>query len=200
MQGSMNEQSHGAPRAERGRWLRELPPTITWAITRTGKTGLVGIALIAAAVIFMLSTYEPMRSDVASLRDDLASSKLALAKKSAPGKAVESADTRNILETLPDRNEVPKLLGVLIKQAEAAGLAIDSAKYDVSTQRSGGVTRYNVTFPVSGPYPAVRTFIDAVLKAIPNAAITELSVERKTIADGAVDANVRLSLYTRSAR
>jgi hypothetical protein len=36
-----------------------------------------------------------------------------------------------------------------------------------------------------------------VLKNVPSASLSELAIERKSIADGVVEANIRLTLYTR---
>ena len=90
-------------------------------------------------------------------------------------------------------------MGVLLAQADNAKLALDTGKYDMALSKAGDITRYNVTFPVIGPYPQVRQFIDAVLVALPAVSITELNIERKTIVDGQVEARLRLTFYTRSA-
>jgi hypothetical protein len=94
---------------------------------------------------------------------------------------------------------MPSLLGVLLKQADAAHLSIDTGKYESSALKSGGVTSYQVSFPVSGPYPQVRQFIDATLTALPTVALSELSLTRKTIGDGSVEAQIRMTLFTRES-
>ena len=76
---------------------------------------------------------------------------------------------------------------------------MDTGKYEMSTSKSGDIVRYKVSFPVIGPYPQVRHFIDATLAALPAAAISELSIERKAIGDSAVEAQIRLTVFTRSA-
>ncbi len=183
----------------RQRPARQWLPTIAWAVRRTGRRGLIGIALVASGLVFALSTHLPLVNEVETLRGDLQASKAASARHAVQAAAATADDPRRLLDSLPIRTEVPRLLGVILAQADGAGLSLDSGKYDISSQHTGGVTRYNVSFPVSGPYPAVRSFIDEVLKAVPTAAISELSIERKSIADGIVEANVRLTLYTRGA-
>ncbi len=172
-------------------WL----PQIAWAVSRTGRTGLIGLALLVASGLFFVSTHLRMIDEVATMRADLATaSNQAL---SAP-LAVRS-DPAAALRTLPTRTEMPALLAVLLQQADAARLSIDTGKYEANATKTGNVVRYNVSFPVTGPYPQVRQFIDATLKALPSAAISELSIERKLVGDGVVEANLRLTLFTRSA-
>ena len=81
-----------------------------------------------------------------------------------------------------------------------AQLTIDTAKYEIgATTKSGAVVRYNMAFPIAGPYPKVRQFIDATLKDIPALAIDSVSIARKTIGDDSVEAQVRMTIFARSA-
>ncbi len=104
-----------------------------------------------------------------------------------------------LLRTLPRRSQMPALLGVLVQQADAAHLSIDTGKYESTALKSGAVMTYQISFPVAGPYPQVRRFIDATLAALPAAAVTELSLTRKTIADDAVEAQIRLTVFTQDS-
>lgn len=190
---SMNE------RIRRGTTLawREGLPLLGWQIKRTGSRGLVGIGLLCAAAVFFTSTHWPLVTQVQSMRDELQTAMESAARHAAHAPVVASNDPRRLLESLPERSEVPKILGVLLVQADNAGLSIDTGKYAVVATHTRELTRYHVGFPVTGTYPAIRTFINQVLKEIPTASISELSIERKTIADGAVEANIRLTLFTR---
>ena len=181
------------------RMSREWIPAMAWQIRRTGQRGLIGLGLLATAAVFFASTHWPLVTQVQSMREDLQVAVTTAAKRSANATPAATNDPRRLLESLPSRSEVPKLLGVILTQADTAGLSIDTGKYDVAASHNGAVTRYHIGFPVTGPYPAVRSFIDEVLKEIPTASISELSIERKNIADGVVEANIRLTLFTRGA-
>jgi Tfp pilus assembly protein PilO len=181
------------------RMSREWIPAIGWQIRRTGQRGLIGIGLLATAAVFFVSTHWPLVGQVQSMREDLQTAVTTAAKRAAHVSTIATDDPRHLLESLPNRAEVPKILGVILTQADGAGLSIDTGKYDVAASRNGAVTRYHVGFPVTGPYPAVRSFIDQVLKEVPTASISELSIERKNVADGVVEANIRLTLFTRGA-
>ena len=176
----------------RNEWL----PFVFWALGRTGRTGLIGMALIAASGIFFLSTHSALVGEVNDLKDQLDAAR---ARPSTVAASRPSDEPARLVGELPTRVEVPALLGTLVAQAEQAHLSIDTGKYEVSTTKASGVTRYHVSFPVTGAYVQVRAFIDSVLTALPAAAISELSIERKQVGDGSVEAQLRLTLYTRGA-
>jgi hypothetical protein len=94
---------------------------------------------------------------------------------------------------------MPQVLGILLQQADAAQLSIDTAKYEISTSKSGALIRHRIAFPVEGSYPQVRQFIDATLRALPELAINDLSITRKAIGDPTVEAQIRMTIFTRSA-
>lgn len=171
-------------------WL----PQIAWAVGRTGRAGLAGIALLGASGMFYLFTHRPVMHEVAQLRSDLAEARARAAH--APSASGEPA---RAVRDLPARTEMPQVLGVLLEQADHAQLTIDTAKYEIGATKSGAVVRYNMAFPIAGPYPKVRQFIDATLKEIPALAIDSVSITRKTIGDETVEAQVRMTIFARSA-
>lgn len=167
-------------------------PRITWSVQRTGRTGLCGIALLLASLIFLVSTHLPLTREVESLR-----SQVTLTHAQAATAPVSVADSgAALLHRLPGRAQMPALLGVLLQQADNAHLSMDTGKYETTTLKSGGVVSYQISFPVSGPYPRVRQFIDSTLAALPAVAVTELSLTRKAIGDGTVEAQIRLTAFT----
>jgi len=102
------------------------------------------------------------------------------------------------MRPLPARTEMPAILRQLFDEATRAQLAVDTAKYEINTMTSSGVVRHQLAFPITGPYPQIRAFIDATLATMPAVALRELALERKSIADGNVEAQVRMTVYTRS--
>jgi hypothetical protein len=173
-----------------GVWI----PRVAWSLSRTGKSGLVGLALVGASAVFFLSTQLPITDEVSQLREDLASAKA----HASVAPRLGSMSGPQTLGTLPARGQMPQLLGILLQQAEAAQLSIETAKYETSSVKSGTLVRYRVAFPVEGSYPQVREFVDAVLKAMPALAIDQLSITRKAIGDATVEAQIRMTIFTRS--
>jgi hypothetical protein len=170
-------------------WL----PQLGWAVGRTGRAGLVGLALLAASALFVATTHVQVADQVRSLTADLAAAR---ARATAPQPVAAGPITA--LDGLPARAEMPAVLGTLLQQADTAHLTLDTGKYELSTAKSGRITRYKLSFPVTGPYPQVRQFIDATLAAMPAVAISDLSFERKTIGDPVVEAQIRMTVFVRS--
>jgi Tfp pilus assembly protein PilO len=178
------------------RWLVQASeqwlPRLAWSVQRTGRAGLSGVALLLASLVFLVSTHLPLAREVEQLR-----SQLQVARAQAVKTPVSASDSGTaLLRSLPGRAQMPALLGILLHQADTAHLTIDTGKYETTAMKSGGVMTYQISFPVTGPYPQVRQFIDATLAALPAVAVTELSLTRKTIGDGAVEAQIRLTAFT----
>ena len=172
-------------------WL----PRAGWTISRTGRPGLVGIGLLLTAALFLLSTHLEVAAEVEALRADLAAAQ-GQARTPAADKV---ADPASAIRALPARTDMPAILRQLFSKATQARLAVDTGKYEINMMRSSGVARYQFTFPVTGSYPQIRGFIDATLATMPAVALSDLVLDRKSIADGSVEAQIRMTVYTRSA-
>ncbi len=166
-----------------------------WTISRTGRSGLVGLALLAAAALFLLSTHLRVAADVKALRADVASAQRQARTAAAEevGDPVPAEDT-----VLPARSDMPAVLRQLFAKATDAKLAVDTAKYEIDATRGNGVVRYRIAFPITGPYPQIRAFLDATLATMPAVAIKDLALERKSIGDDNVEAQIRMTIYARS--
>ncbi len=53
-------------------------------------------------------------------------------------------------------------------------------------------------FPVKASYPDIRKFINQTLTAVPAAALAKLHVERKTVGDQIVSADIGFVVFVRS--
>jgi Tfp pilus assembly protein PilO len=171
-------------------WL----PQVAWIIGRTGRPGLVGIALLLAAAVFLFSTHREVAAEVEALRAELPTA----SGKVSPA-AADRIDAHPVVRALPARTEMPAILRKLFDHAVKARLAIDTGRYEIRETRRGGVVRTHVTFPVTGPYPKIRTFIDTTLATMPAVALGELALERRSIGDGVVEAQIGMIVYTAEA-
>jgi hypothetical protein len=170
-------------------------PRAAWTISRTGRSGLVGLGLLLAAALFLVSTHLKVAAEVEALRADLVSTQ----RQARTAVSDRVADPSAALLTLPARADLPEVLGQLFREATRARIAVDTAKYEIKAMKSSGLVRFQITFPVTGPYPQVRAFIDATLGTMPAVALSELALERKSIGDGNVEAQIRMTVYARSA-
>jgi hypothetical protein len=171
----------------RTEWL----PRAAWSISRTGRLGLAGIALLVASGLFLVSTHLEIAGEVESLRDNLATS-----RRARPGTAEKAPGPATARPALPARTEMPAILRQLFNRAAQAGLALDAGRYEVSAGGSGGIVRYQIALPVTGSYPKIRSFIDSALATIPAIALNELAFDRKSIGEAEVQAQIRMTVYT----
>ena len=172
-------------------WL----PRVAWSVHRTGRVGLLGIALLLASALFFFTTHLRVVGEVEAMRAELAAAegKLHTVAREPVGERAPTA------RALPARAELPAILRQLFNKATQAKLAVDTGKYEVKVSQGSSVVRYHVAFPVSGPYPQIRAFLDNTLLTMPAVALTELSLERKTIGDGEVEAQIEMTVYTAPA-
>jgi hypothetical protein len=161
-------------------WL----PRVAWTI---GRAGLAGLALLLGAAVFLISTWLPLAAEIEALRADIAA-------PAAPARAASASMAASSVFELPARTDAPALLRQLFAKASQARLAVETAKYEVNA--AGAIVRHQVVFPVSGPYAQIRSFVDATLAAMPAVALDELAIDRKSIVDGSVEAQIRMTLYT----
>ena len=183
-----------SPRPLLVRLSSEWLPRAAWTINRTGRPGLLGIALLFAAALFLFSTHRQIAGEVESLGADLAAAQAQVGAVQTDPVPAPAATLRK----LPARTEMPEILRQLFGKAAQAGLAVDTGKYEINTSGSGRVVRYQIAFPVTGPYPQIRTFIDTTLATMPAVSLSDLVIDRKSIAEGAVDAQLGMTIYTRS--
>ena len=96
---------------------------------------------------------------------------------------------------LPSRSDMPEVLRQLFDEARRARLSVDTARYEVSGAKSGGLVRYQIAFPIVGPYPQIRAFLDSTLASMPAVAVTDLLLERKSVSNAEVEAQVRMTAH-----
>jgi hypothetical protein len=161
---------------------------LSYALRRLGSATLAGIvALIAAAAVF-ISYNLPQGAAVAALQTQAAHAPATVATVTASGVTLAS---------LPPRSEAPDVVAKIYEEARAAGVELPRGQYEYVPPRDGVAARYRLTFPVHASYPQIRGFLDRTLIALPAVAVESLRIERKTVADGSVEAEVKFAAYVR---
>jgi hypothetical protein len=165
---------------------------VSYRLRRLGATTLVGIAAVVAAATVYLSNNLPQGAAVTALRVQLL--KLTPMGKGAPVGAPVGAT----LASLPARADAPEVVAKILEEAKAAGVELPRGQYEFVPPRDGVAARYRMTFPVHATYPQIREFIDRTLVALPAVAVEGLRIERKSVGEDAVDAELKLAAYVRS--
>lgn len=166
----------------------------------TGTIGLSGLGLMGLALVCVWTVVLPQRDGLASLREQLAATQ-AQASGSGPnattGPAQQSSD---FIKKLPSRSDLPAILGIVLQQAEASSLSLESGSYEWRASKGGGPGQYRIVLPVRGSYPAIRRFVEATLVAAPAVALESLHFARNDVAESAVDADISFVVFVRDSK
>jgi hypothetical protein len=168
-------------------------PHAQYQLTRLGALGMTGLAAMLAAVVIGLGALIPGQNAIRALDADIARAK----QHHPPSEATPEEGIGRLVAALPTRGQIPAVIGLVLQQAQQAGVPLDVGHYAFVPAKSGGVGRYELEFPVHASYPQVRDFINRTLTAIPAAGLDKLRIERKTVADQAVNADVRFVVFVR---
>ena len=170
----------------------QLGPQLQYQVTRLGPAGQVGLAGLVAALVFAASALLPARHAL-----DALSANIARAQHPSAAFTADQAAPR-LVESLPTRNQIPAMIGLIYGKAKEAGVTLDTGHYVYSPPKAGALARYDLDFPVKASYPDIRNFINHTLTAVPSAALAKLRVERKTVGDQVVNADIGFAVFVRS--
>jgi hypothetical protein len=162
-----------------------------YKLSRVGPAGMAGAAAMFIAGVLALAVLLPQHNALDSLQAQLLRAKASLANPGAPMSGAR------LVSSLPTREQIPRVLGQMLEQADQAGVALDQGHYTFLPARPGSLGRYTFEFPVKGAYPNVRDFIDRALIAVPAAGLTKLRIERKNVGDPQIAADIGFVVYVR---
>jgi hypothetical protein len=186
--------SRTALQARAEQMLVRAVPQVKYQLMRVGPAGLTGIGVLLAAAVAAIVLLLPAHQSVLALRDELTKAGHAM-----PSTVKPEQSPQQFAATLPTREQIPALLGVVLAQATDAGIVLEQGRYTFSPATSNRLARYTFEFPVKADYGNIRSFINKSLAAIPALGLDKLHVERKTVGDTAVSADVGFVIYLRGA-
>lgn len=166
------------------RWLAWL----AWFIERAGWPGLLGILLLAAAAYTQARLLPQLAAETEQLRDEAA--RLA-ARRTEPVKREEPG----LAARLSGAGHTPEAVARLFAAAAHAGLQLDQGEYRLQTDPAAGLTRYQITLPVEGSWPALREFLGQALNGDPALALEGITLNRPRVEERELQGVLRLTLY-----
>jgi hypothetical protein len=170
----------------------QLVPQLQYQITRLGIAGQAGLAAFAAAAALAITALLPAQHALQSLH-----TQIARVQHPDATAGLEEAVPR-LVSSLPTRAQIPAVIGQIYAQAQAAGVSIDKGRYTYVPAKAGAIGRYEVEFPVAAAYPAIRTFINGTLTAVPAASLGKLRLERKAVGEQVVNADIGFVVFVRA--
>lgn len=155
-----------------------------------GVLGLASLALIGATAVFVNAVLDPAQEKNRALQGSIERY-----ARQAPGAAAGGADKVAGVYKFLERAEAPTdWLAKLHAIGTATGLELQSANYRTQPG-SARVERYEIVLPVSGSYLQLREFLKRALAEIPVLSLDQMTIKRETRNDGAVQAELRLTLH-----
>jgi hypothetical protein len=100
---------------------------------------------------------------------------------------------------LGQQADVEPQLANLFRIAAKTGLVLRQGEYKRGVERDAGLYTYQIDLPVKGNYAQVWQFALLALRAIPWAALDDISFKRDSIGETAVEARLRFTLYLQDA-
>lgn len=152
-----------------------------------GLAGVVGLGLCAFAVMFYFSAVLVLEEEQAQVLEELETSQMLVQRGTTAPTTVPRTPSEQLSDfyaVFPPVKAVPETLRKINHLAEQQHLVLRAGNYHVSDDHSGRLIRYEVSFPITGPYPSVRQFLRSVLAEVPSVSLDKVDVQ-KNMSEGA---------------
>jgi Type II secretion system (T2SS), protein M subtype b len=156
-----------------------------------GPLGLASFLALLALGIFHFSVMGPLEMRRVELQERVE-------RQPPPGPAQLASSAPDkvaaVYAFLRRDEETSDWLAKLHGIGTATGVQLKSASYRTQAAE-GRIVRYEIVLPVAGSYPQIREFLKRSLAEIPVLSLDQISLKRETRNDGAVQAELRLTLH-----
>ncbi|MGQ5522320.1 hypothetical protein ACUHMQ_03565 [Chitinimonas sp. PSY-7] len=165
-------------------WLR-------WFWQQLGTAGRLGFFLVLAAIVLWLVQVRPRDAKVREL-----TAELRMSREEQAARPEKKDPLSTFYAYFPGFSTLPDQLAAIDTAATAADMAVRESEYRLQPLTGLPLLRYQVSLPIDGDYPSLRTFLKAVLDHAPNAVLDEVRFDRDENSD-VVTARLRFSFYYR---
>jgi hypothetical protein len=160
-----------------------------------GLAGVVALAMLILTGLFYKAALEPMQARAARLSSEVARH----AGNASPGEAGSNAGKLETFYSYLGRSEgTTDWLAKLYAIGKATGVELQSGNYRTQAAQdagSGKIERYEIVLPVHGSYVQMREFLKRSLAEIPVLSLDQMTLKRETRNDGAVHAELKMTLH-----
>lgn len=165
-----------------------------WA-QRLGTTGVVGVSMCVFSAFAFLTANLPLHEavrDQATALNNVRSE----GGKSRTGPTNHSAKERTgeFVRGLPMRSDIPGVIGSIVAVATTVGIELERGTYEYVKAENESLARYRMAMPVTGSYPQIRRFVEDTLATVPALTLDTLRIERGSVAEPVIEADLRFSI------
>ncbi len=95
----------------------------------------------------------------------------------------------------PSEHDATDWVGKIAAIAQRDGLSLQQAEYKVERDKTGKLTRFQMSLPLKGEYPTIRRFLSDLRFELPIVSLEQVQFERQKVGDRQVDAKVGLVIF-----
>jgi hypothetical protein len=166
------------------------------AVLRAGVPGCLAVALCAGGVAAW-AWLLPQRAAQARVSAQPLPSPASLV--TAPAQPSANQNLADFYAVLGEKRYAEQQVKVLFDLAAKSNLVLSQGEYKAGYDQASRVSTYQIILPVKGPYQSIWQFTMQGLRDMPFASLDEVAFRRDTIADPAVEARLRFTLYLKDA-
>ena len=167
-----------------------------------GPAGICGLILLLGIALFHWGVLIQERTDLDAMQAQSVNLAARLAQQRLqPASLSTEEQLAQFYSVLPETSGavLADTLEKLYALGHAEALVLEQGSYRLASEASEPLARFDIVFPVKGSYPQLRRFMAKALRDIPALALESVSFNRQSIGDASVDAQLRFTLYLRSA-
>lgn len=163
------------------------------------KPGMIGVALLVLAAICAWLLTPQTQERLVRLESEFKLAKSETSKNSQRQLAAPNTvlQLRNFFDWLPPVNTNSADIKVLFAAAKEAQVDLTKADYQIVSDPSARLVRYQIILPVKERYPTIRKFASLALAKLPHLALDEFLVTRPQAATNVIEAQLQLTLFYR---
>jgi hypothetical protein len=163
-----------------------------------GSLGMCGVALgVAFAVAIVVPARqraEAARLSVAAMQGQPAAGASKRDKVLSPGEQLAA-----FYAFFPSELDAPDAIGKIVAIARRHGLSLQQAEYKAERDKTGKLTRLQMSLPFRAAYAPIRQFLSTLRTEMPAVALEQVQFERQKVGDAVIDAKLRLVIFLRAA-
>lgn len=159
-----------------------------------GPAGLAGIVMIAAAVLLQFGMIRQAQDALADMQAQLAE----LRRQPPPvPQAGPEQKLAQFYGFFPQHAALSQQLRMLHEMTDQHQLYMGRVDYKLSRVNGTPLMRYAVSYALVADYPSLRIYLADVLRALPNAALEDIELQRYSDNAQMLEASIDLALYYR---
>lgn len=163
-----------------------------------GWPGALGVAGLVVCLALYFSVVKPAqqqlelaRHSASSLHQQIAQAGQALKDSARP----LDEQLTVFYRSFPGEHDAPDWVGKIATIAQRDGLGLQQAEYKVDRDKTGKLTRFQMSMPLSGEYQTIRRFLSDLRAEIPIVSLEQVQFERQKVGDPLVNAKIRLVIF-----